>query len=271
METKGFKRKILELVERLTYACATKVYPNSNNLNEFILQNKFATSHKLKVIGNGSSNGIATETFKRTQELAKIGEQLSASLNIADDDFTFIFIGRLVKDKGIEELVSAFATLSKKYTQLKLLLVGPQEPELDPLSLSCLQEIENNPAIISVGYQNDVRPYLTISKALVFPSYREGFPNVPMQAGCFDLPTIATNINGCNEIIVEGKNGFLIPVKDTEALQRAMERLYLDQNCYQQLAAQARAMIVDRYEQQKVWTLILAEYQEHLKNKGIVY
>ncbi len=271
METNGIKRKILEFVEQLTYGCATKVYPNSRNLNAFIIQSKFTKPNKLKVIGNGSSNGIDTKAFSNTPELECLGQQLLVQHGLAADDFTFIFIGRLVKDKGIEELVQAFAVLSSIYPNLKLLLIGPEEPELDPLSVTCREEIESNPSIIAVGYQNDVRPYLTISKALVFPSYREGFPNVPMQAGCFDLPAIVTNINGCNEIIVEKENGLIIPVKDAEALRSAMECLYLNQQLYQDMSKKARQMIVDRYDQQKVWELILEEYELQLKEKGIVH
>lgn len=271
METKGAKRKILALVEQLTYRCATKVYPNSSNLKEFIIQEKFTKTDKLKVIGNGSSNGIDTKAFQRTDEVMQKATALGQQYGILPTDFTFVFVGRLVKDKGIEELVQAFHLLSIKYPDLKLLLVGPEEKELDPLSSQCLEIINTNKAIIAVGYQNDVKPYLALSKALVFPSYREGFPNVPMQAGCFNLPAIVTNINGCNEIIIEGENGLLIPAKDSNALRSAMESLYLDRNSYHYMAAQARTMIVDRYEQQKVWDLILAEYQLHLKEKSIVY
>lgn len=271
MESHGLKRKILDLVERLTYACATKVYPNSTELKQFILKSKFTRAEKLKVIGVGSSNGIDTQAFKRTAELDAAGLKLLATHQLSEADFTFIFIGRLVRDKGIEELVGAFAILAKTYPNLRLLLIGPQEPELDPLSLSCLEEIQTNPAIIAVGYQNDVRPYLTISKALVFPSYREGFPNVPMQAGCFDLPAIVTNINGCNEIIVDRENGLIIPVKEMEALRIAMECLYLDRNLYQSMSIKARNMIVDRYEQNTVWSSILTEYELNLKQKGIVH
>ncbi|MFA6275994.1 MAG: glycosyltransferase family 4 protein [Pedobacter sp.] len=271
METVGVKRKVLALVEQLTYACATKVYPNSSNLKEFIIHQKFAKTDKLKVIGNGSSNGIDTHAFKKNDEVLQKADVLAQQHLVSSTDFTFIFVGRLVKDKGIEELVEAFDQLAVKYPDLKLLLVGPEENELDPLSAKCLEIISKNKAIIAVGYQNDVKPYLALSKALVFPSYREGFPNVPMQAGCFDLPAIVTNINGCNEIIIPNENGLLIPTKNSEALRSAMECLYLDQDLYRRMASKARAMIVDRYEQQKVWELILSEYQLHLKQKRIVY
>ena len=270
MEAKGLKRFVLEQVEKLTYLCANKVYPNSNNLKEFIIASRFTAAQKLKVIGNGSSNGINTEVFKKTPEISNAANELALKFQIKATDFVFVFVGRLVKDKGIEELVSAFHSLSSKYSDLRLLLVGPEERELDPLSEQCLEKIAQNKGIIAVGFQNDVKPYLALSNVLTFPSYREGFPNVPMQAGCFDLPAIVTNINGCNEIIVEGENGLIIPVKEVIALQNTMEKLYLDKELYKNMAAKARQMIVDRYEQKVVWDLILQEYNGHLKEKGIV-
>jgi len=160
--------------------------------------------------------------------------------------------------------------LHQKHPKLQLLLVGPEEPELDALSATCLQSIKQHPAIKHVGYQIDVKPYLAISNALAFPSYREGFPNVPMQAGCFNLPAIVTDINGCNEIIIPEENGLIIPVKDAIALQNAMEKMYIDQALYQYMAKNARQLIVDRYEQHKVWALLLNEYHTLLKEQKIV-
>ena len=270
MENKGIKRKVLEFVEWLTYACATKVYPNSSNLAQFILQNKFCKKDKLKVLGNGSSNGINTEFFKLTPDVEATAFRLKAELSIGANDFVFVFIGRLVKDKGLEELVEAFATLKKRFDNIKLLLVGPFEPELDPISKLVLQQIQDDKDIITVGFQQDVRPYLALSHALAFPSYREGFPNVPMQAGCFHLPSIVTDINGCNEIIVEGKNGLIIPVKNAQALKNAMEKLLSDKMLYQQLKANARSMIVARYDQKLFWNVLLKEYQDQLSKHAVV-
>jgi len=142
----------------------------------------------------------------------------------------------------------------------KLLLIGPYEPQLDPLKPETLQAIAQNPNIITTGYQADVRPYFAISHALVFPSYREGFPNVVMQAGAMGLPCIVTNINGCNEIIEEGKNGTITPVKDTQAVLEKMTRFLEDNTFYHHLKQNARTMICDHYEQQVVWEALLEEY-----------
>ena len=258
MEAHGIKRKILDGVEKLTYASATKVYPNSKGLYDFILQHSYTSEEKLHVIANGSSNGIDTSYFSKDNISVDVQEKRKKALGISSNDFVFIFVGRLVGDKGINELVSAFSKL--KNSNAKLLLVGPLETDLDPLHLETLQEIESNPRIISVGFQKDVRPYFAIANALVFPSYREGFPNVVMQAGAMGLPSIVSDINGCNEIIIEGQNGSIIPVKNTKAILEAMQKMMDDEFYYTTLKSNARPMIQSRYEQSVVWKALLEEY-----------
>lgn len=270
MESKGVKKKILQRTEQLTYLCATKVYPNSRNLAEFICLNKFCKKNKLKVLGNGSSNGIDTDYFQSTPAIRSVADKLKKRLNLAEENFIFLFIGRLVRDKGIEELVEAFIQLKKNFTGIKLLLVGPYEQNLDPVSEKIKRTIELDPDIIHEGFQQDIRPYLSLSNVLTFPSYREGFPNVPMQAGCFDLPSIVTDINGCNEIIEHENNGLIIPVKDPEALRLAMQILMNDKGLYSKLKRNARKMIVERFDQNKFWNLLLDEYQSELKKNEIV-
>ncbi len=315
LEATGTKRKLLDFVEKLTYRCATKVYPNSKGLYDIIIKQgyiqKNVIASKAKLIANGSSNGIDTIHFSPEQVSPAQKEQLRQELGISPQDFVFIFIGRLVGDKGINELVAAFAShcernsteshsepqqswgegvssgrhsersegaSSGRHSERsegassgtpKLVLVGPLEPHLDPLTPETISTIDQNPNIITTGFQNDVRPFLAISDALVFPSYREGFPNVVMQAGAMGLPAIVTNINGCNEIIIESKNGTIIPAKSgtspskplQQALETAMHRFMEDKAWYNQLQQNARPMICDRYEQKVVWEALLEEYE----------
>lgn len=270
MENTGLKRKVLDFIERLTYSCATAVYPNSKHLSNFILENRFCKTNKLKVLGNGSSNGINTGFFQSNENLEKAACELRKKYGLTEKDFVFVYVGRLVKDKGIEELVEAFGRLREKHPHVKLLLVGPYEPERDPLAPATRVIVEQDETIIKAGFQSDVRPYLMISQALAFPSYREGFPNVPMQAGCFNLPAIVTDINGCNEIVEDGKNGLIIPVKDVPRLYRAMERLLTDPALYRALQSNARQMIVDRFEQKYLWELLLKEYHDQLRTHAII-
>lgn len=270
MEAIGTKRKILNFVEKLTYSSATRVYPNSKGLYDFILQNNFTQSNKLKIIANGSSNGIDTTFFSPDQvtELERV--TLREKLNIQPNDFVFVFVGRIVSDKGINELIKAFSELqaveNNEPTGIKLLLVGGLENDLDPLNPETLAEINQNKDIISVGFQQDVRSFFAIADALVFPSYREGFPNVVMQAGAMGLPSIVSDINGCNEIIIEGENGLIIPSKNVEKLKEKMLTLAKDKNLYTKLKGNSRRMIENRYEQSVVWNALLEEYEGLLQS-----
>src|SRR5690606_30852399 len=171
------------------------------------------------------------------------------------------FVGRLVKDKGINELIQAFKHISSDHKNTKLLLVGPFEDDLDPLLPDTKEFISQNDEIIALGWQNDVRPYFSIANCLVFPSYREGFPNVVMQAGAMGLSSIVTDINGCNEIIKSGENGILIPPKNVEALKKAMESFYHQQFEGEKNPMKNREMIINRYDQTKLWDAILEEYR----------
>lgn len=272
LEATGIKRKILDFVEKFTYSCATKVYPNSVGLCNFILANNYINKEKTKVIGQGSSNGIDTRFFSPENISNEQKDQLKKELNITASDFVFVFVGRLVGDKGINELVQAFSKISKnadRSKSVKLLLIGPLEEHLDPLQPETVQEIKNNPDILDLGFQKDVRPYFAVSDALVFPSYREGFPNVVMQAGAMGLPSIVSDINGCNEIIVEGQNGMIIPVKNSDKLKTAMEKILSDTDLYQKLKINSRPMIQSRYEQSVVWEALLKEYKTLLKENNI--
>ena len=261
MEATGLKRPVLNFVEKLTYRFATKVYPNSIGLYDFIITERFTKPSKLSIIGNGSSNGIDTDLFNpiRFSEIDNIS--LRDKWKIPKDNFLFIFVGRLVKDKGINELIAAFSMLSELKNNISLLLVGPFENDLDPLLPETLVNIEKNPDIYSVGYQNDVRPYFATADALVFPSYREGFPNVVMQAGAMGLPSIVTDINGCNEIIQNKMNGLIIPPKNIDELFKAMKLIVEDPVLYSNIKKVARKNIEKKYNRKQIWESLHEEYK----------
>ncbi len=261
LEKTGVMRKLLNLVEKLTYSCSTLILPNSFKLKRIILTEKFTSASKLKVIGHGSSNGIDTEHYNIAHVTEKEKEQLRESLNINENDTVFIFIGRIVKDKGINELVAAFNLLTKKHSRCKLLLIGSRENHLDPLLSKTEILIKENICIIPTGVQKDIRPYVSISHALTFPSYREGFPNVVLQASCMCLPCIVSDINGCNEIIEDRVNGLIIPVKNSEALESAM--IYMIENPEKRLdmIKHSRKRILERYKQEFIWNESLKLYR----------
>ena len=269
VETQGFKRIILNFIEKFTYKLSTVVYSNSFLLKDFILKNRFTNDNKLKIIGNGSSNGIDTSYFNPKLFSKNQNEILKNSLGIKKKDFVYVFVGRIVSAKGINELIKAFDKLSKINDNIKLLLVGSMEDNLDPLDSVTMKIINLNNKIILAGYQNDVRPYFSISNCLVFPSYREGFPNVVMQSGAMGLPSIVSNINGCNEIIKNNVNGLIIPVKDTNAIYNSMKKIYDDKSLFKYFKSKSRNEIKKKYERKVFWKLLLNEYNGLLKNNNL--
>ncbi|THD66768.1 glycosyltransferase family 1 protein [Robertkochia marina] len=267
LESRGAKRKLLNLVERITYRCATKIYPNSNGLKEIVLREGFTHEKKLKVIGNGSSNGIDVEYFDPSLFNEVSRKALKDKLGIPQNNFVFIFSGRYVKDKGVNELVNAFVSIHKNYRETSLLLIGCFEEDLDPLLPETVAAIKNHPAIYDTGWHREFRPYFTIADALLFPSYREGFPNTVMQAGAMGIYSIVSNINGCNEIIIDGQNGRIIPPKDTVALKNAMLEALSTLRPSEGYNSYYRQLIIQRYSRPYIWEALLNEYQTLLGKK----
>ena len=266
MEAKGLKKSILYVVERLTYRCATHVYPNARGLMDFIQEKKLAGKTPLKCIGNGSSNGIDLAYFNPGRVSKEQEMSFREKWNISKDDFVFLFIGRLVGDKGLNELVAAFEQLANKIPNAKLLLVGPQEPTLDPLKQVTIASIEKNPKIVSTAYQQDVRPFLKMAQVFVFPSYREGFPNVVLQAGAMGIPCIVSDINGCNEIIENEVNGLIVPPKSIQPLSEKMYSLYKDPEKRAIFIDRTKERIATNFERTHYWKLLLEEYKRLEKN-----
>ena len=265
----GMLQQLLIAMDRLLCWAATTIIPEGKGVKNDLVAYKI-TSKPLAVLAKGNVNGIDTNYFSPEAIPAKEKENLKNQLHIQPTDFVFVFVGRLVGDKGINELVEAFGKLEMGDWGLrkgiKLLLVGPFETDLDPLKTETLKAIQTNPNIIAVGFQQEVRSYFAIANALVFPSYREGFPNVVLQAGAMELPSIVSNINGCNEIIKEDYNGLLIPAKDSNAVYDAMKKMVEDKALCQKLKANSRQLIVDNYEQKVVWNAILNEYKKLEEN-----
>ena len=264
MEMQGVKRWIIKQTERITYACAHRIYPNSRGLFDFIIKEIRIRPLKLKIIGSGSSNGIDVEYFSRTPQLEQQASQIRLNNQIPDNEIVFCFVGRLVMDKGITELVRSFEVINNKVPSW-LLLVGSFEEQLDPLPPGVMVSIKGNKRILATGFQKDVRAYMMASNIFVFPSYREGFPNVVMQAACLNIPSIVSDINGCNELIENNKTGLVIPPKNEEALQTAMEKLAANEDERKEMSIKAKDFVSGHFDQRHFWNELHNEYSSLLR------
>ena len=251
----GLKRKLLMATDRLTCACATFINPEGEGVKNDLM--RFGITRKeLHIVGNGNINGIDMSYFDRTEEVMRKAENIREKGCV-----TFCFVGRIVGDKGMNELARAFKQLEADFPACRLLLAGDFEEKLDPVLPETKRMFLENSRITFAGWQNDIRPYLAASDVFVFPSYREGFPNVVLQAGAMGLPCIVTDINGCNEIICHGVNGLIIPSHDESALLKAMKFMLTDEHARMEMAGKSRELIGSRYERSFLWNEIRKTYQ----------
>lgn len=251
--SKGIKRKILMMTDWLTCACATHVIPEGQGVLSD-LKNGGITKKPMKVLGYGNVMGVDMDIFSPV----RFKKCKDPSL------FTFVFVGRIVGDKGVNELVEAFVKLHDKHKRTRLILVGNYEHNLDPVSDITRQRIDYNDAIDACGpkYGDDLLQMYLVSDCFVMPSYREGFPNTVLEAGAMGLPSIVTDINGSREIIENEKNGLIIPSKDAIALYYAMERMLLDDKARETMKNNARQMIDSRFEKNFVQNCHIEFYKE---------
>lgn len=239
----GLMRTLLKTMERLTCAFATNVIPEGQGVLH-TLQQDHITRKPLKVLHYGNINGIDTEYYKPIEQSAP------------NKIFTFVFVGRIVHDKGIHELVECMKKLD-----CHLILVGSFE-DGDPIDESDKKFLTTSDKVKFVGWQDDVRPFIAKADALVFPSYREGFPNVPLQAGSMERASIVTDINGCNEIIKDGLNGRIVAPRNAQALCTAMKWFIEHPEDVKRMGKAARNMVKQRYEQKDVWNALLDYYKQ---------
>jgi glycosyltransferase involved in cell wall biosynthesis len=221
---------------------------------------------KMKVLGKGSSNGINTDHFSINDSIEQASLNLKNQAKLSSAGWVWIFVGRIVKDKGIAELLDAFFELNQHFPEDQLWMVGAPEPDLDPLDEKHQSMLNNHPQIKCWGFQQDIRPYLAAAKVLTFPSYREGFPNVPLQAGSMGCMLLLSDINGCNEIVEDGIDGKLVPIKNTKLLLNAMMQTRSNPEETNIFAKKIQQKIIENYNQNTLWQIMLKEYETRLKN-----
>lgn len=256
---RGRLQLILKATDRLTCLFATNVNPEGEGVRQ-LLQQHHITRKTLPVLGYGNIRGINLLKFSPNGTRLQTREKLG----IPQHAFLFSFTGRLVGDKGINELVRSFLRLKEKNPEAALLLIGPEEPELDPLQPETRQAILQEPSIYAVGRRSDIPSLLEAADAFVFPSYREGFPNALLEAQAMGLPSIASDICGCNEIIIPGHTGLLIPSKDEKALLAAMRQVLAMSGIERKdMGRQARRRVEEKFSAESV-NANLRQYYESL-------
>jgi glycosyltransferase involved in cell wall biosynthesis len=255
MERRGPVRWLGRLADRVIVGLNTRCYADSVSQRDFLVAQGIASGEKIAVLGGGSLSGVDLKRFDSAR-LRVAGAQARARLGVSPQAKVIVFLGRVTRDKGIAELVAAFGRLKGA----ALVLVGPLEPERDPLPAATLAEIERNPAIHAVGYEPNPERYLAFADLLCLPSYREGFGIVVIEAAALGVPCVGTDIVGLRDAVVDGKTGLLVPPKDVSALAGALEALLTNDNMRAALSVAARERVYKDFDAEIFHARLLEEY-----------
>jgi lipopolysaccharide/colanic/teichoic acid biosynthesis glycosyltransferase len=266
METAtGFKRLVLWLAERVACACAHRVVPVSESLRLRALELNLVGPEKARSMGDGSC-GVDTKRFTPRSRTSEEVAQWSKTLGLSGKERVIGFVGRFVKDKGIRELVEAFRELSASDPNLRLLLVGDFE-DGDPVEPEVRQFIEATPTILRPGFVADTAPYYALMDVFVLPTYREGFPGVPLEAQASEVPVVTTNATGAVDSVQHGRTGLIVPMKDAQALAKAIDILLRNPEMRADFGRAGRRWMESSFSPEAIWQAHAEMYEEMLESR----
>lgn len=257
----GLKRTLLIAMDRLTARLATKIVCVSPSVCKRSIEDRLNKENKQTLLLKGTCNGIDIQRFNKNNIEKEKLAHLKSQLGITDNIFVIGFTGRLVRDKGIIELVDAFMLLRKKHSNIRLLLVGMLEVR-DALPLNIIDRINNNPDIIATGYVENamMEYYYALMDLFILPSYREGFPTSVLEASAMEIPVLTTKATGCIDSIIENKTGIFIS-HDARDISSAIEYFYNDEKKRLDFGKNGRSFVVNNFKQELIWNEIEKLYK----------
>jgi glycosyltransferase involved in cell wall biosynthesis len=257
--TTGLKRILLTITERVSCACAHRVICVSPSLRQRVIELKLVPAAKSTVVASGSIRGIDVQRFSPQVRDLEQNESLARSLGISPAAPVIGYVGRLTRDKGIRELITAFSRLRGKWPGLRLLLVGDLE-DGDPVEPIVCQQMESDPAIVHIGFLADTAPYYGLMDVLVLPSYREGLGYTALEAQACGLPVVTTNATGAVDSVVDGVTGFHVPAGDWIALADRIDKLLCDPQLRLRMGQRGRERVVREFRHEVVEQALIEEY-----------
>ncbi len=266
METaQGAKRALLATTERVSCALAHKVIAVSPSLRGAAIEHRLCPASKIRVLAGGSGNGV--DAFGRFDP-SKVGVEarldVRRELGVEQDTVLVGFVGRLVRDKGVVELAEAWSEVRKRFSNAKLIVVGPFE-ERDPVPDSVRRALEEDPTIVLTGSRKDTPRLYAAMDVVVLPTYREGFPNVLLEAGSMQKPVVSTRVTGCIDAVDDQRTGILVPARESRALAEAISRYVDSAELREKHGLAAREHVCARFDRERIWTELDALYRELMR------
>lgn len=261
----GLKRRLLCWTEMIACGWAHRVVAVSRAIRQTIIETGLCPADKIVVLANGSSNGVDSQVrFNPGLLPPHCRETLRQQYNIPLDSLVVGFVGRIVRDKGIIELEASWRELRRRFPELLLLLVGDLETQ-DPIPAEVWQRLQADPKVIITGWVNDLAPFYAAMDIMVLPTYREGFPNTPLEAAAMRIPVVTTSVDGCPEATLSEITGIIVPPRNSPALTMAIERLILNPDLGKRMGEAGREWVVQQFRPVLVWQALYEQYLELLQ------
>lgn len=264
---RGWRRRILQTAERLSCLLATDVIAVSNSLRSFVIQNGVCKPGKMRVLGCGGSHGVDVDRFNSGRAGVR-GAALRRDFEIPENALVLLFVGRIVREKGIEELAEAWRALRSRSPEAYLLLCGDVE-DRDPVGADILEELRKCPRVrFGRAAPSEIQAYYAASDLCVLPTWREGLPNVALEAAAMGRAIVATRVIGCVDAIRDGETGILVEPRDSKDLLRGLTLLIEDEALRRKLGENARMFVEQNFSESSVSMRLATEYRRLLNGRG---
>ncbi len=260
MSATGAKRELLRWCERLSCTLADEVFCVSHSLRDLAIAEGVCNPAKIQVLAGGSGNGVDSEGQYNPETYAADARSVTReSLGIPNDALVIGFVGRLVRDKGIVELAGAWTQLREAHPKAHLLLIGPRE-RADAVPDDILAQLDADSRVTTLGIVPSAAPYYPVMDLVVLPTYREGFPNVLLEAASMALPVVATEVPGCVDAVEDGVTGTLVPAQDADQLAAAMNTYLSSLRLRKAHGKNGRDRVMKYFAQEQIWIALSEEY-----------
>lgn len=264
----GVKKMIVDINVKLTCRLAQRVFAVSNSTCQEALNLGYCSKDKIKVLANGSYNGVdARSRFNPERYAKEVRRQIRRKYGIPQNALVLGCVSRIVRDKGIVELVQAWQKLRVEFENLYLLLMVSLFESENPVNPEVVQILNNDDRIVITGYVYDMPEHYLAADLVPLPTYREGFPYSLLEGAAMELPVVATRVTGCVDAVEDGRTGILVPAKDADALYEAIRKLLLDKSLREKLGRAGRQHALKHFAPEIVWAALHSEYvglmQEH--------
>ncbi len=269
MTSKGLRRALLHWLEKVSCSLSQQVFCVSDSVRNVTIEEGLCPAPKINVPLNGSVNGVdASERFNPDINDIQVQLRVRGQYEIPDNAIVVGFVGRIVFDKGLVELVEAWKNLREEFPRLHLLIVGSFEPQ-DPVPINVYRQLQDEDAIHLTGYQDDTPPLYSAMDILVLPSHREGFGMAALEASAMELPVVATRIAGCVDAVQENVTGILVMPSDVRELANAIKKYLQDPGLRHKHGKAGRARALQDFQPEAIWKIVFQEYVRLLREKNL--